>query len=42
MFGDTHAYGPHGVHFFTRTKVVTTRWPDPGQRGVDLGFPQNT
>lgn len=42
LFGDTHAYGPHGVHFFTRTKVVTTRWPDPSQRGVNLGFPQNT
>ncbi len=42
LFGDTHAYGPHGVHFFTRTKVVTTRWPDPHQRGVDLGFPQNS
>ncbi len=42
LFGDTHAYGPHGVHFFTRTKVVTTRWPDPGQRVVNLGFPQNT
>ncbi len=42
LFGDTHAYGPHGVHFFTRTKVVTTRWLDPGQRGVNLGFPQNT
>ncbi|MBQ0983790.1 CoA-acylating methylmalonate-semialdehyde dehydrogenase [Streptomyces sp. F63] len=41
LFGDTHAYGPDGVHFFTRTKAVTTRWPDPRDRGIDLGFPQN-
>ncbi|UVS81539.1 CoA-acylating methylmalonate-semialdehyde dehydrogenase [Actinokineospora sp. UTMC 2448] len=40
LFGDTHAYGPDGVHFFTRTKVVTTRWPDPSHGGVDLGFPR--
>jgi malonate-semialdehyde dehydrogenase (acetylating)/methylmalonate-semialdehyde dehydrogenase len=40
LFGDTHAYGPHGIHFFTRTKVVTTRWPDPSHGGVNLGFPQ--
>ena len=30
LFGDTHMYGPDGIHFFTRTKVVTSRWPDPG------------
>ncbi|MGC1207955.1 MAG: CoA-acylating methylmalonate-semialdehyde dehydrogenase [Ornithinimicrobium sp.] len=42
LFGDTHAYGPHGIHFFTRSKVVTTRWPDPSQGGVNLGFPQHT
>ena len=41
LFGDSHAYGPEGVHFFTRGKVVTTRWPDPGSGGVNLGFPQN-
>jgi malonate-semialdehyde dehydrogenase (acetylating)/methylmalonate-semialdehyde dehydrogenase len=40
LFGDTHMYGPDGVHFFTRTKVVTARWPDPGTSSVDLGFPQ--
>jgi malonate-semialdehyde dehydrogenase (acetylating)/methylmalonate-semialdehyde dehydrogenase len=43
LFGDTHAHGVEGVHFFTRGKVVTARWPDPGSRhGVDLGFPQQT
>ncbi|WP_281690477.1 CoA-acylating methylmalonate-semialdehyde dehydrogenase [Pseudonocardia thermophila] len=42
LFGDTHAHGVEGVHFFTRGKVVTTRWPDPSHRGVDLGFPQNS
>ncbi|NLF04312.1 MAG: CoA-acylating methylmalonate-semialdehyde dehydrogenase, partial [Actinomycetales bacterium] len=39
LFGDTHAHGMEGVHFFTRGKVVTTRWPDPSTAGVDLGFP---
>jgi malonate-semialdehyde dehydrogenase (acetylating)/methylmalonate-semialdehyde dehydrogenase len=43
LFGDTHAHGVEGVHFFTRGKVVTSRWPDPATRhGIDLGFPQHT
>ncbi|MET0190429.1 MAG: CoA-acylating methylmalonate-semialdehyde dehydrogenase [Pseudonocardia sediminis] len=42
LFGDTHAHGVEGVHFFTRGKVVTTRWLDPSHGGLDLGFPQNT
>jgi malonate-semialdehyde dehydrogenase (acetylating) / methylmalonate-semialdehyde dehydrogenase len=42
LFGDTHAYGADGVHFFTRAKVVTSRWLDPSHGGVNLGFPQNT
>ncbi len=41
LFGDLHIYGRDGVHFYTRTKAVTSRWPDPSHRGVDLGFPQN-
>jgi malonate-semialdehyde dehydrogenase (acetylating)/methylmalonate-semialdehyde dehydrogenase len=41
LFGDLHMYGMDGVRFYTRTKVVTSRWPDPRFRGVDLGFPQN-
>jgi malonate-semialdehyde dehydrogenase (acetylating)/methylmalonate-semialdehyde dehydrogenase len=44
LFGDTHAHGPEGVHFFTRQKVVTTRWIDPANRpagGIELGFPRN-
>jgi len=41
LFGDLHIYGPDGVQFYTRTKAVTSRWPDPSHRGVDLGFPQN-
>jgi malonate-semialdehyde dehydrogenase (acetylating)/methylmalonate-semialdehyde dehydrogenase len=40
LFGDLHIYGPEGVQFYTRTKVVTSRWPDPGSSTVDLGFPQ--
>ena len=39
LFGDTHMYGPDGVAFYTRTKVVTSRWPDPATSRVDLGFP---
>ena len=41
LFGDTHAHGSEGVHFFTRGKVVTSRWLDPSHGGVNLGFPQN-
>jgi malonate-semialdehyde dehydrogenase (acetylating)/methylmalonate-semialdehyde dehydrogenase len=40
LFGDLHMYGPEGVQFYTRGKVVTSRWPDPGTSKVDLGFPQ--
>ncbi len=39
LFGDTHMYGPEGVHFYTRAKVVTSRWPDPATSSIDLGFP---
>jgi malonate-semialdehyde dehydrogenase (acetylating)/methylmalonate-semialdehyde dehydrogenase len=42
LFGDSHAYGPEGFHFFTRTKVVTSRWLDPSHGGVNLGFPRNS
>ena len=41
LFGDSHAHGTEGVQFFTRGKVVTTRWLDPSHAGMDLGFPQN-
>jgi malonate-semialdehyde dehydrogenase (acetylating)/methylmalonate-semialdehyde dehydrogenase len=40
LFGDLHMYGPEGVQFYTRSKVVTSRWPDPDSSRVDLGFPQ--
>jgi malonate-semialdehyde dehydrogenase (acetylating) / methylmalonate-semialdehyde dehydrogenase len=40
LFGDTHAYGPESINFYTRGKVVTSRWPDPATSKVDLGFPQ--
>ena len=41
LFGDSHMYGPEGVQFYTRAKVVTSRWPDPRTSTIDLGFPQN-
>jgi len=39
LFGDTHVYGPEGFHFYTRSKVVTSRWPDDQPTGVNLTFP---
>ncbi|MEW2360036.1 CoA-acylating methylmalonate-semialdehyde dehydrogenase [Spirillospora sp. NPDC029432] len=41
LFGDSHAHGMEGVHFYTRTKAVTARWLDPSHGGVQLGFPTN-
>ncbi len=41
LFGDSHAHGTEGVHFFTRTKAITTRWLDPSHGGINLGFPEN-
>jgi malonate-semialdehyde dehydrogenase (acetylating)/methylmalonate-semialdehyde dehydrogenase len=40
LFGDTHMYGPEGINFYTRGKVVTSRWPDPATSTIDLGFPR--
>jgi malonate-semialdehyde dehydrogenase (acetylating) / methylmalonate-semialdehyde dehydrogenase len=40
LFGDSHVYGPESINFYTRGKVVTSRWPDPATSRVDLGFPQ--
>ena len=40
LFGDLHMYGPEGIQFYTRAKLVTSRWPDPSTSKVDLGFPQ--
>ena len=42
LFGSHSIYGPDGVQFYTRPKVVTTRWPSPEHRGVDLGFPRSS
>jgi malonate-semialdehyde dehydrogenase (acetylating)/methylmalonate-semialdehyde dehydrogenase len=41
LFGDTHVHGAEGVHFYTRGKVVTSRWLGPEHGGVNLGFPTN-
>jgi malonate-semialdehyde dehydrogenase (acetylating)/methylmalonate-semialdehyde dehydrogenase len=40
LFGDTHMYGAEGMSFYTRGKVITSRWPDPATSAVDLGFPR--
>jgi len=40
IFGDSNIYGPAGVDFYTRTKTITSRWPDPSTSSVDLGFPR--
>ena len=42
LFGDHHIYGNDGIHFYTRGKVVTTRWPDPSDGGINLGFPSHS
>jgi malonate-semialdehyde dehydrogenase (acetylating)/methylmalonate-semialdehyde dehydrogenase len=41
LFGDTHAHGTDGVHFYTRGKAITSRWLDPSHGGIELGFPRN-
>ncbi len=41
LFGDSHIYGPESINFYTRSKVVTTRWPNADQSKIDLGFPSN-
>ena len=41
LFGDAPVYGPEGIRFYTRPKVVTSRWPDPASSVIDLGFPTN-
>jgi malonate-semialdehyde dehydrogenase (acetylating)/methylmalonate-semialdehyde dehydrogenase len=41
LFGDTKAYGPDAVHFYTRQKAITSRWLDPSHGGINLGFPQH-
>ncbi|MFI8167466.1 CoA-acylating methylmalonate-semialdehyde dehydrogenase [Streptomyces sp. NPDC085931] len=42
LFGDLHIYGNDGIAFYTQGKVVTTRWPDPSDGGINLGFPSNS
>lgn len=41
LFGDTHMYGPESFNFYTRRKVVTSRWPQPNESQINLGFPTN-
>jgi malonate-semialdehyde dehydrogenase (acetylating) / methylmalonate-semialdehyde dehydrogenase len=41
LFGDTSMYGPDGIRFYTRPKVVTSRWPERSRGAIDLGFPTN-
>lgn len=42
LFGDKHIYGPEGVSFFTRGKVITSRWPESTHSsGASYNFPSN-
>ncbi|CAI7977739.1 putative 3-oxopropanoate dehydrogenase [Frankia sp. Hr75.2] len=41
IFGDAPIYGPEGIRFYTRPKVVTSRWPESTPTAVDLVFPAN-
>ena len=38
LFGDLHVHGPDGVRFYTRTKVITSRWPEQ-RDAVSLSMP---
>lgn len=40
LFGHSHIYGPEGINFYSRAKVVTTRWPLASESQIDLGFPR--
>jgi malonate-semialdehyde dehydrogenase (acetylating) / methylmalonate-semialdehyde dehydrogenase len=42
LFGDAHMHGPDGLHFYTRGKVVTSRWPEAADAVIDLAFPTAT
>ena len=42
LFGDSHIYGPESFHFYTRSKVVTSRWPEAGSSRIELAFPDNS
>ena len=39
LFGDHSIYGPEGVHFYTRLKTVTSRWPSGVKEGAVFTFP---
>ncbi len=39
LFGDHHIYGPESVHFYTRVKAVTSRWPQGIKDGAVFSFP---
>ena len=39
LFGDHSIYGPEGVHFYTRLKTVTSRWPKGIKQGAKFAFP---
>ena len=39
LFGDLHIYGMEGVKFYTRTKTITSRWPDTGTPGTGMNMP---
>ena len=41
LFGDSHVYGSEGIRFYTRLKVVTSRWPDQPSTGASLHFPSD-
>lgn len=39
LFGDHSIYGPEGVHFYTRLKTITSRWPTGIREGAVFTFP---
>jgi malonate-semialdehyde dehydrogenase (acetylating) / methylmalonate-semialdehyde dehydrogenase len=39
LFGDTHAYGEEGVHFYTKQKSIMQRWPESIGKGAEFAMP---
>ena len=39
LFGDIHMHGVEGVHFYTKLKTVTSRWPTGIRAGADFHMP---
>jgi malonate-semialdehyde dehydrogenase (acetylating)/methylmalonate-semialdehyde dehydrogenase len=39
LFGDHHVYGSEGIHFYTRLKTITAKWPQKAAEGAEFNMP---